>query len=236
MWERTRREHEVARKTIRARRLGQQLRKLREAARLSQGQLCEAINDGQPKNATISQGQLSKIEAGTARLDAEQLRRMLTALAVDEAAGEKLEALRALAEEPGWWKEYSPFLHETLELMVELATMPPPCAPTTRRSCKGCCRRPTTRGRWSRRRERGCGLRPWTIWSSFGCAGSNGSLKRALVGWSPFSPRQPCTTKLAGRPSSARSSTSCARSPRTTPRHCTCCRSRPHRGPVSADS
>ncbi len=120
MWERTRREHEVARKTIRARRLGQQLRKLREAARLSQGQLCEAINAGQPKNATISQGQLSKIEAGTARLDAEQLQRVLTALAVDEATGQKLEALRALAEEPGWWKEYSPYLHETLELMVEL--------------------------------------------------------------------------------------------------------------------
>lgn len=119
MWERTR-EHEVARKTIRARRLGQQLRKLREAAKFSQGQLCEAINADQPKNVVLSQGQLSKIEAGTARLDTDQLARVLTILGVNSETGEKLEALRALAETPGWWKEYSPYLHETLELMVEL--------------------------------------------------------------------------------------------------------------------
>lgn len=119
MWERNR-EHEVARKTIRARRLGQQLRKLREGARLSQGQLCEVINAGQSKNATISQGQLSKIEAGNARLDAEQLSRILNAFKVGDAVAEKLEALRGLAEEPGWWQEYAPYLHETLELTVEL--------------------------------------------------------------------------------------------------------------------
>ncbi|RBM22440.1 hypothetical protein DI005_06350, partial [Prauserella sp. PE36] len=113
-------ENEVARKTIRARRLGQQLRKLREMAKLSQDQLCERLNTEQPKNATISQGQLSKIEAGTRRLDAEQLARILRELTTDTETAQKLEELRARAEEPGWWKEYAPFLHETLELMVEL--------------------------------------------------------------------------------------------------------------------
>ncbi|MEV4649068.1 helix-turn-helix transcriptional regulator [Saccharopolyspora sp. NPDC049357] len=111
---------EVARKTVRARRLGRQLRTLREAARLSQGQLCEAINAGQDRSATISQGQLSKIESGTARLDADQLARVLTALSADEAIAQRLEELRAQAEEPGWWRQYAPYLHETLELMVEL--------------------------------------------------------------------------------------------------------------------
>lgn len=110
----------MARKTIRARRLGKQLRKLRDRAKLSQGQLCEAINTGQAKKAMVSQGQLSKIEAGTARLDSAQLSRVLAALHANDATAAKLEALRALAEEPGWWTEYSPYIHETLELAVEL--------------------------------------------------------------------------------------------------------------------
>lgn len=110
----------MARKTIRARRLGKQLRKLREGAKMSQGQLCEAINTEQDTKTTVSQGQLSKIEAGTARLDAEQLARVVAVLNVGEAPAAKLESLRALAEEPGWWKEYSPYIHETLELAVEL--------------------------------------------------------------------------------------------------------------------
>lgn len=110
----------MARKTIRARRLGQQLRKLREAQRMSQGQLCELINSGQDKSSTLSQGQLSKIEAGAARLDAEQLGRILAELNADEATAERLESLRSLAEQPGWWQEYAPYLHETLELTVEL--------------------------------------------------------------------------------------------------------------------
>lgn len=120
MWDRSRREHEVARKTIRARRLGQELRKLREGAQLSQGQLCELFNAGQAKNLTISQGQLSKIEAGTARIERDQLSQLLAVLNASGEIADKLERLRALAETPGWWKEYSPYLHETLELMVEL--------------------------------------------------------------------------------------------------------------------
>lgn len=119
MWERTR-EHELARKTIRARRLGRQIRKLREAAQLSQGQLCELLNDGQAQTATLSQGQLSKIEAGSARFDVDQFQRMIVALGADGETEGKLEALRGRAEESGWWKDFSPYLHETLEWMTEL--------------------------------------------------------------------------------------------------------------------
>ena len=118
MW--TRREHELARKTLRAMRLGDRLRKLRESQRISQGKLCELVNQGQDVSSSLSQGQLSKIESGAARLDPEQLERILTVLGVDEATAAKLEDLRARAEEPGWWQDYLPYLNETLELTVQL--------------------------------------------------------------------------------------------------------------------
>jgi transcriptional regulator with XRE-family HTH domain len=109
----------MARKTIRARRLGKQIKKLR-GPKLSQEELCSAVNKGQLGRATVSQGQLSKVEGGTARLDADQLNRILTVLNADEATVTRLEALRARAEEPGWWHEYSPYIHETMEMVVEL--------------------------------------------------------------------------------------------------------------------
>lgn len=111
---------QVARKTIRARRLGKQLRKMREARRIKQDQLCEKINEGQDRRATLSQGQLSKVEAGAARLDPDQLARILTVLDAAPEVARRLEGLRARAEDPGWWSEYSPYIHETLELVVEL--------------------------------------------------------------------------------------------------------------------
>jgi transcriptional regulator with XRE-family HTH domain len=111
----------VARKTIRSRRLGRQIRKLREHANLNQERLVELINAGQPPKSCISQGQLSKVEAGSARIDNGQLVRIVTVVDVDgDVDGDRLEALRARAEEPGWWAEYSPFIHETLEMVVEL--------------------------------------------------------------------------------------------------------------------
>jgi transcriptional regulator with XRE-family HTH domain len=110
----------VARKTIRARRLGKQVRKLRERAKLSQEDLCSAVNKGQLGRATVSQGQLSKVEGGSARLDAGQLGRILKVVQADEAVATRMEALRARVEEPGWWHEYSPYIHETMEMVVEL--------------------------------------------------------------------------------------------------------------------
>lgn len=110
----------MARKTIRARRLGKQLRKLRERAGFNQDQLCEAINAGQARRSSLSQGQLSKIEVGAARLDSGQLGRVLTAVEASEETATQLETLRARAAEPGWWSEYSPYIHETLELATEL--------------------------------------------------------------------------------------------------------------------
>ncbi|MCP2237276.1 Helix-turn-helix domain-containing protein [Prauserella halophila] len=110
----------MARKTIRARRLGQQLRKIRESAGFSQGQPCEALNVDQSKRTSISQGQISKIEAGNARLDADQLARIMFVLDMPDETVEKLEDLRASAETPGWWSKYNPYLPSSLELMVEL--------------------------------------------------------------------------------------------------------------------
>lgn len=109
----------MARKTVRARRLGKQIRKLRERAGLSQEQLCEWINSGQVRS-TLSQGQLSRVEAGSARLDADQLARILTVVQADQTTATQLEALRARAEEPGWWRAYSPYVPETLEMAIEL--------------------------------------------------------------------------------------------------------------------
>jgi transcriptional regulator with XRE-family HTH domain len=110
----------VARKTIRSRRLGKQIRKLREHANLNQDRLVELINADQPPKACISQGQLSKVEAGSARIDGAQLVRIVAAVSADTATAGRLEALRARAEDPGWWAEYSPLIHETLEMVVEL--------------------------------------------------------------------------------------------------------------------
>lgn len=107
---------QVARKTLRARRLGKQLRKLRKGAGLNQEQLCAAIDPTQQ----LTQGQLSKIEAGSARVADEQLDRIIAAVQADDSTATHLHQLRARAEEPGWWSPYSPYIHETLEMAVEL--------------------------------------------------------------------------------------------------------------------
>jgi transcriptional regulator with XRE-family HTH domain len=100
--------------------LGKQIRKLRERAKLSQDDLCAAVNKGQTGRNTVSQGQLSKVESGSARLDADQLGRVLSTVGAEDGVVARLEALRARAEEPGWWQEYSPYIHETMEMVVEL--------------------------------------------------------------------------------------------------------------------
>jgi hypothetical protein len=41
------------------------------------------------------------------------------AVAADEETARRLEVLRARADEPGWWDEYRPYMHQTLELLVE---------------------------------------------------------------------------------------------------------------------
>jgi transcriptional regulator with XRE-family HTH domain len=110
----------VARKTIRARRLGKQIRELREAKKLGQEALAEAISVGQRGEETVSQGHLSRIESGARRLTASQLERIIAAVSADSDTAMKLQKQRARAEELGWWSEYSPLMTETLELVVEL--------------------------------------------------------------------------------------------------------------------
>lgn len=110
----------MARKTVRSRRLGKQLRHLREHANLNQDRLVELINTGQQVRALLSQSQLSKVEAGSARLDTEQLNRIIEVLRADQATASRLHALRARAEEPGWLDEYSPYIQQALEMALEL--------------------------------------------------------------------------------------------------------------------
>jgi transcriptional regulator with XRE-family HTH domain len=110
----------VARKTIRSRRLGKQIRMLREQAHLNQDRLVEMVNAGQQSKVCVSQGQLSKVEAGSARLGTAQLNRIVAVLGVNDAMAARLHALRARAEEPGWWDEYSPYIRQTLEMASEL--------------------------------------------------------------------------------------------------------------------
>lgn len=110
----------MARKTIRARRLGQQIRKLRAAARLSQDDLVELVNSSDRDGATLSQGQLSRIEVGSARLTERQLERIVDVLNANASTALKLESLRARAEEAVWWNEYSDSIPEALEMLIEV--------------------------------------------------------------------------------------------------------------------
>jgi hypothetical protein len=78
------------------------------------------INSGHQSKALVSQSQLSKVEAGSARLDTGQLNRIIEVLEVDDTTAARLHALRDRADEPGWWDEYSPYIHQTLEMVLEL--------------------------------------------------------------------------------------------------------------------
>lgn len=110
----------MARKTIRSRRLGQQIRALREQAHMNQEHLVELVGSGMEPKVVISQSQLSKVEVGAARLDTVQLDRIIEVLDADDVVAARLHALLARAEEPGWWDEYSPYIQQTLEMMIEL--------------------------------------------------------------------------------------------------------------------
>lgn len=108
------------RKTVRSRRLGKQVRRLRDDAQLTQEKLLELMNTGQPKQRRISAAHLSRVESGIARITSEHLERIITVLEVGTELADKLDELRRRADERGWWQEYSDVVEEAIEMLVEI--------------------------------------------------------------------------------------------------------------------
>ncbi|MGH3546546.1 MAG: helix-turn-helix domain-containing protein [Pseudonocardiaceae bacterium] len=108
------------RKTIRSRRLGKQIRRLRDDAQLNQEKLVELMNADQPRQRCISASHLSRVESGIARISSEHLDRIATVLEVGTEQAQKLDELRHRADETGWWQEYSDIVAEAIEMLVEI--------------------------------------------------------------------------------------------------------------------
>lgn len=108
------------RKTIRSRRLGKQIRRLRDDAQLNQEKLVELMNADQPRQRCISASHLSRVESGIARISSEHLDRIATVLDVGPEQAEKLNELRHRADERGWWQEYSDIVGEAMEMLAEI--------------------------------------------------------------------------------------------------------------------
>ncbi|MFL6149812.1 MAG: helix-turn-helix domain-containing protein [Pseudonocardiaceae bacterium] len=108
------------RKTIRSRRLGKQIRQLRDDAQLNQEKLVELMNADQPRQRCISASHLSRVESGIARINSEHLHRIIAVLDVGAEQAQKLDQLRHRADERGWWQEYSDIVVEAIEMLVEI--------------------------------------------------------------------------------------------------------------------
>ncbi|GGM84398.1 transcriptional regulator [Longimycelium tulufanense] len=107
------------RKTVRSRRLGKQLHRLREDAQLSQEELAERVNSsGAGKRLTTTH--LSRVESGLARITADHLARIVQATGGPASKVDELEELRHRADERGWWQEYRPYVPEPVEMLAEL--------------------------------------------------------------------------------------------------------------------
>ncbi|MFC0116050.1 helix-turn-helix domain-containing protein [Kibdelosporangium aridum] len=108
------------RKTIRSRRLGKQLREFRHQANLRQEDLVVVMNEGLNSEYRISGNHWRRAENGLSRLTPVHLARFCEVLEVEEEQAAALERLRAKADEPGWWQEYSDVVPEAVEMLVEL--------------------------------------------------------------------------------------------------------------------
>ncbi|MEU5899105.1 MULTISPECIES: helix-turn-helix transcriptional regulator [Streptomyces] len=98
--------------TARQRRLGAELRKLRESAGLSSGQAAGLLG--------VKQAQMSQFEAGNAGINEERVRRLAAHYGCADA--ELVNALAAMATERtrGWWEEYRDVLPPAFADLAEL--------------------------------------------------------------------------------------------------------------------
>jgi transcriptional regulator with XRE-family HTH domain len=108
------------RKTIRSRRLGKQIRRLRDDAQLNQEKLVALLNADQPRQRCVSAAHLSRVETGIARISSEHLDRIITVLDVGTDQAQKLDELRRRADERGWWQDYSDIVGEVMEMLAEI--------------------------------------------------------------------------------------------------------------------
>ncbi|GAB2901302.1 helix-turn-helix domain-containing protein [Streptomyces mayteni] len=93
--------------TMRSRRLGNELRRLREAAGLTMGDAARELQSGQPK--------ISKIEAGQQGVRPLDLDHLMTLYGVDEAKDrQNLRRLAAQLRQRDWWTSQGPLLHNDL--------------------------------------------------------------------------------------------------------------------------
>lgn len=110
----------VLRKTVRSRRLGKQIRRIREAANLSQEDLVHLMNADQALAKRVSNTQMSRMETGLTRATPEQLARFVEVMKVKPREANQLQKLRAKADQPGWWQDYVDLMPESVEMLVEL--------------------------------------------------------------------------------------------------------------------
>ncbi|RCW46274.1 helix-turn-helix protein [Halopolyspora algeriensis] len=107
------------RKTARSRRLGGQIRRLREDAQLNQESMAERINAAGTIRR-MSASHLSRVESGLSRIEPDQLDCFITALKVSEATAAQLKELQRRANEKGYWQEYRDIVPEPVEMLAEL--------------------------------------------------------------------------------------------------------------------
>jgi transcriptional regulator with XRE-family HTH domain len=99
--------------TVRRRRLGSEIKRLRDALRMPGGTLAKKIG--------ISQPQLSRVENARGVLTIAQLDKLIKALDVAAEKAEELHILRRDGAVLGWWEEqYSDVLPDNIELLIGL--------------------------------------------------------------------------------------------------------------------
>jgi transcriptional regulator with XRE-family HTH domain len=98
--------------TVRRRRLGSEIKRLREAERMSGSLLAKKIGMSQP--------QFSRVENARGKLTVAQLGKLIKVFAVDERKAEELRTLHRDGDVLGWWEQYSDVLPDNVELLIGL--------------------------------------------------------------------------------------------------------------------
>ncbi|SFE70746.1 Helix-turn-helix domain-containing protein, partial [Actinopolyspora alba] len=102
----------MASPTIRLRRLGSELQRLRKDAEYSGAQLAKAIGTSQTK--------LSSVEGARRKLSSGELEKAIRALRVPDTKARELRLLLEESNQLGWWEEYSDVLPDTIEMLAGL--------------------------------------------------------------------------------------------------------------------
>lgn len=98
--------------TLRRRRLGSELRRLRESTGLTHRQVAEHLD--------CSQGKISQIELGRVPVRTSDVRLMLQLFGADEATASTLLAQARESKEKGWWWQYTGALPPGFDTLLSL--------------------------------------------------------------------------------------------------------------------